>query len=152
MNEKNMNILFYILLILSVILTGVSIFITSISKRDINVKLMLYGLSLLIYVFIMDTYISIEMNYEINKIGKNFVDNEFNDLNPQTFFNKPWQTFFNFSNNMFKTNDQFNSFINKFNKDNYYKMLSILIAKIISFTLLLIGIIWWSIEYFVKNK
>ena len=128
---NRMNLIYYILLILSLLLTGLSIYKTSISKQDINVKLMLYGLSLHIYIGIMITYEQIKYMYELNEELEN------------SFFDKPFYTMFNIPKQM-------NNLLNEYNKPTFLTI-STLVAKIISFSLLLIGIIWWIAEYVNKQ-
>ncbi len=126
-----MNLIYYILLILSLLLTGFSIYKTSISKNDINVKLMLYGLSLHIYIVIMITYEKIKFMYELNEELEN------------SFFDKPFYTMFNIPK-------QINNLLNYYNKPTFLTI-STLVARIISFSLLLIGLIWWIAEYVNKQ-
>lgn len=113
------DIIYYIIFVLSLLLTGLSIYKTRKSNNSNSIKLIFYGLSLLIYVVIMSLNQIMSLIYDIYKFEKD------GDNDSITF------------------EQLFNNLLNIFgdlNKDLPF-IISVFVAGFISFMLLLIGLI-----------
>tara|TARA_B100000683_G_C12475512_1_gene549383 strand:+ start:270 stop:653 length:384 start_codon:yes stop_codon:yes gene_type:complete len=118
------DIIYYIIFVVSLLLTIFSIYKTRKSKYSNNIKLILYGLSLLIYVVIMSLNQLMSLIYDVYKFEKD------GDNDSITF------------------KQLFNNLLNIFgdlNKDIPF-IISVFVVGFISFTLLLIGLILFIIQ------
>ena len=122
------DIIYYILLAVSLLLTIFSIYKTSKSKYSKNIKLILYGLSLLIYVVIMILNQFMSLYYDIYVLEK--------DGNNDSI------TFEQFFNDLF-------SIYGDLNKD-LPLIISVFVFGFISSLIILIGLISLIIEKIIK--
>ena len=113
------DIIYYITFVVSVLLSIFSIYKTRKSNYSNNIKLILYGLSLLVYVFIMSLNQLMSLIYDISKF-----DSDSN--NDSITFEQIFNNFFNI--------------IGDLNKDIPF-IISVFVVGFISFLILLTGII-----------
>ena len=112
------DIIYYIIFVLSLLLTGFSIYKTRKSNNSKSIKLILYGLSLLIYVVIMSLNQIVSLIYDVYL----FDYDEDDDITFEKIFNNLFDVF------------------GYLNKDIPF-IISVFVASFISFILLLIGVI-----------
>lgn len=112
------DILYYIIFLLSLGLTGFSVYKTRKSNYSKSIKLILYGLSLLIYVVIMSLNQIVSLIYDVYL----FDYDEDDDITFEKIFNNLFDVF------------------GYLNKDIPF-IISVFVASFISFILLLIGVI-----------
>ena len=113
------DIIYYITVVVSVLLTIFSIYKTKKSNYSKNIKLILYGLSLLIYVFIMSLNQTMSLIYDISKFDS---DGNNDNIKSEQIFNNLFNIF------------------GDLNKDIPF-IISVFVVGFISFLILLIGII-----------
>ena len=118
------DIIYYITFVVSLLLTIFSIYKTRKSKYSNNIKLILYGLSLLIYIVIMTINQLMSFIYDIYKF-KTDGDND------SITFEQSFNNLFNI--------------VGDLNKDIPF-IISVFVVGFISFLILLIGIILFIIE------
>lgn len=118
------DIIYYITFVVSLLLTIFSIYKTRKSKYSNNIKLILYGLSLLIYIVIMTINQLMSFIYDIYKF-KTDGDND------SITFEQSFNNLFNI--------------VGDLNKDIPF-IISVFVVGFISFLILLIGIISFIIE------
>lgn len=122
------DIIYYITFVVSLLLTIFSIYKTRKSKYSNNIKLILYGLSLLIYIVIMTINQLMSFIYDIYKF-KTDGDND------SITFEQSFNNLFNI--------------VGDLNKDIPF-IISVFVVGFISFLILLIGIISFIIEKIKK--
>jgi len=113
------DIIYYITFVVSVLLTIFSVYKTKKSNYSKNIKLILYGLSLLIYVFIMSLNQIMSLTYDIYKFEK---DGDNDSITFEQIFNNLFDIF------------------SDLNKDIPF-IISVFVVGLISFLILFIGII-----------
>ena len=113
------DIIYYITFVLSIILTIFSVYKTRKSNYSNNIKLILYGLSLLIYVVIMSLNQLMSLYYDVYKLE---TDGDNDSITFEQIFNN------------------ITTVIGDLNKDLPF-IISVFVVGFISFLILLIGLI-----------